>query len=70
MRRNDKLEEVLRSNPHVDPTALERIREATKRLEDVGIEVGSYRLEHPLGGTILTRDVGKPEGSDAEAKSP
>ena len=49
----DNLDEILKENPGVDPTAIERSRKAVKQLADVGIKVGGYRLEPVLGGANI-----------------
>ena len=48
----DDLDEIVRANPHVDPTAIERSRQVERQLADAGIEVGGYHLTPALGGPI------------------
>ncbi len=48
----DEVDEITKSNPHVDPTAIERANQAIKQLADAGIEVGGYHLDHPLENLI------------------
>ena len=49
----DQLAKILKTNPNIDRTAVDRSRQAAKQLADVGIKVGGYRLEPPLGGEIV-----------------
>lgn len=49
----DRLAKILEKNPRIDRAALERSRQAAKQLADVGIKVGGYRLEPPLGGAAV-----------------
>ena len=49
----DQLAKILKENPKIDRTAIERSRQAAKQLADVGIELGGYRLEPALGGQPL-----------------
>ncbi len=37
----------------IDRTAIERSRQAARQLADVGIKLGGYKLEPPLGGKLL-----------------
>ena len=46
----DRLEPVLDANPQIDRDTLERARQVEEQLASVGIKLGGYRLEHPLGG--------------------
>lgn len=46
------LTEIIKDNPNIDRTALDRSRQAVKQLADVGIVLGGYRLMPALGGTI------------------
>ena len=46
----DQLDEIIERNPGIDPTAIERSRQAAEQLAEVGIELGGYRLSPPLGG--------------------
>lgn len=46
----DHITEILDRNPSIDRDALERAEQAAKQLADVGIKLGGYRLEPPLGG--------------------
>ncbi len=66
MRQND-LDEIVRANPHVDPTAIERSRRAQKQLADAGIEIGGYHLTPALGGAIPAYDDQKPRSAPEEA---
>ena len=52
----ERLTEILEKNPRVDRAAVERSQQAAKRLADVGIKVGGYRLKPALGGTIRNSD--------------
>lgn len=49
----DLVKEIVDRNPQVDPTALERSREVVRRLAEVGVTIGDYRLQPPLGGAML-----------------
>ncbi|WP_419861879.1 hypothetical protein [Candidatus Palauibacter sp.] len=60
----DRLAEMLKKNPKIDPTALDRSRHAAKQLADVGIELGGYRLSPALGSGIF-----KEPQSNTTAKS-
>ncbi len=51
--KTDQLAKILKENPKIDRTAIERSRQAAKQLADVGIELGGYRLEPALGGKFL-----------------
>ncbi len=53
MLEKDRVAEILDANPKIDPTAVDRGREAAKRLAEVGIQIGDYKLEPALGGAIL-----------------
>ncbi len=46
----DRVAEIIEKNPKIDRAAVERSQEAAKRLADVGIKVGGYRLKPALGG--------------------
>lgn len=50
----DKLNEIIKQNPGIDPTAIERSRQIDERLAAVGIKLGGYRLEPALGGATPT----------------
>ena len=59
-----QLAKILKANPHIDRTAIARSRQAVKQLADVGIKVGGYRLQPPLGGTMISiteQSVRRPE---------
>ena len=49
----DRSAEILKENPDVDRTAVDRGRQAAKQLAAVGIKLGGYRLEPALGGKII-----------------
>ncbi|MCY4495175.1 MAG: hypothetical protein OXB92_15115 [Acidimicrobiaceae bacterium] len=51
------IEEIEKANPHVDRTAMERSEQAMNHLADVGINLGGYKLEPALGGTLLDRPI-------------
>lgn len=53
MLEHEQIDEIIRSNPKVDPSAVERTREAARRLAEAGIQIDGYRLQPPLGGTLL-----------------
>ncbi len=46
----DDLARILKKNPGIDRTAIDRSQQAVKQLAEVGIKVGGYRLEPALGG--------------------
>lgn len=48
----DNLDRIVRENPNIDPTAIERSRQAAKQLASAGIKLGGYRLMPALGGPI------------------
>ncbi len=50
---HDYPDDILKKNPAIDRTAVERCRKAVKQLADVGITVGGYRLEPALGGPSI-----------------
>ncbi len=50
----DRVAEIVEKNPKIDRAAVERSQEAAKRLADVGIKVGGYRLKPALGGATIT----------------
>lgn len=56
--KTDQLAKILKENPKIDRTAIERSRQAAKQLADVGVELGGYRLEPALGGKFL-RNLGE-----------
>lgn len=49
----EHLDEIIKDNPKVDPTAIERSRQAVKQLADAGIKLGGYRLMPALGGPSI-----------------
>lgn len=51
----DLVKEIVKRNPNVDPTAVDRSREAVRRLAEAGFSIGDYRLQPPLGGGLLSR---------------
>lgn len=51
------VEEIVDANPNVDDTAIERCDDAARQLADAGIELGGYRLDPALGGTVLDRPI-------------
>lgn len=51
--KTDQLAKILKGNPKIDRTAIERSRQAAKQLADVGVKLGGYRLKPALGGKIL-----------------
>ena len=48
----DRLKPILDANPQIDRSTLERDRQVEEQLAAVGIKLGGYRLEHPLGGPM------------------
>ena len=61
--KTDQLAEFLKENPKVDPTAIERSRQAEKQLADVGVKLGGYRLEPALGGKSIRNTQQSARGS-------
>ena len=61
--KTDQLAKILKQNPKIDRTAIERSRQAAKQLADVGVEVGGYRLEPALGGKLLRNSEQSARGS-------
>lgn len=60
----DQLEKIIKDNPNIDRTAIDRSRHAMKQLADAGIELGGYRLKPALGGaTIRHSDSGAEQGA-------
>lgn len=57
----DHLEKILEDNPHIDPTAIDRSRQAAQQLADAGIKLGGYRLKPALGGAIIKHSDGSAE---------
>ena len=49
----DQLARILKRNPNIDRTAIDRSQQATKQLAEVGVKVGGYRLEPALGGKLV-----------------
>ena len=49
----DHLAGILEKNPEIDRTAIDRSRQAAKKLAEVGVSVGGYRLEPALGGKLV-----------------
>ena len=49
----DYLARILKRNPNIDRTAIDRSRQAVKQLAEVGVKVGGYRLEPALGGKLV-----------------
>ena len=49
----DHLARILKRNPSIDRTAIDRSRQAAKQLAEVGVKVGGYRLEPALGGKLV-----------------
>ncbi len=50
---SDQLNEIIRQNPSVDLSALERSRDARERLASVGIKLGGCKLRPALGGSPI-----------------
>ncbi len=48
----DHLSAILDANPQIHRATLERARQVEEQLAAVGIKLGGYRLEHPLGGPM------------------
>ena len=49
----DHVARILKRNPTIDRTAIDRSRQAAKQLGEVGVKVGGYRLEPALGGKLV-----------------
>ena len=69
----EQLEKIIEANPHIDPTAIDRSRQAARQLADAGIKLGGYRLRPALGGvTIRHSDDGLepvPSGTQATPRN-
>ncbi|MXW95337.1 MAG: hypothetical protein F4110_07455 [Acidimicrobiaceae bacterium] len=64
----EQIDRIAKANPAVDPTALERSRQAVKQLADAGIKLGGYRLMPALGGGVLSSSRRRDElGDSADA---
>ena len=61
--KTDQLAKILKKKPKIDPTAIERSRQAEKQLADVGIKLGGYKLEPALGGKIVRNPQQSARGS-------
>lgn len=53
----EHIEEPPNLHRDVDKKAIDRSNRATRQLADAGIELGGYRLEPALGGTLLDRPL-------------
>ena len=53
MMKTDQLAEILKKNPQIDRTAIDRSQQAAKQLAEVGVKLGGYRLAPALGGKLL-----------------
>lgn len=53
-----QIAEIVERNPQIDASAIERSREAAKRLVRLGFEDSGFRLEPPLGGDLLRNQQG------------
>ena len=49
----DDLARILKRNPNIDRTAIDRSQQAAKQLAEVGVKVDGYRLEPALGGKLV-----------------
>ena len=56
----DHLGRILKRNPTIDRTAIDRSRQAAKQLAEVGVKVGGYRLEPALGGKLVRNSEQSP----------
>jgi len=63
MMKTDQLAEILKKNPQIDPTAIDRSRQAAKQLAEVGVKLGGYRLAPALGGKLLRNSEQSARGS-------
>ena len=61
--KTDPLAKILKENPKIDPTAIERSRQAAKQLADVGVKLGGYKLEPALGDKIVRNSEQSVRGS-------
>ncbi len=48
----EPIEQIIKHNHHLDPTAIERSKRVRERLEALGINLGGYHIEPELGGTL------------------
>jgi hypothetical protein len=53
MLNKDRVAEIVERNPKVDPSAIERSRDVARRLAELGIRTGDYRIVPALGGDLL-----------------
>ncbi len=65
----EQLAQILKKNPGIDRTALERSRRAAKQLAEVGIAVGGYRLDPPLGGKVIRNTDQSPRQTIGSAQA-
>lgn len=66
MSEENRLAELLKKNPGIDQTALDRSLQAAEQLADIGIKLGGYRLSPALGGGIFKDcDQTRRRGRDA-----
>jgi hypothetical protein len=54
-----QIAEIVERNPQIDASAIERSREAARRLARLGFKESGYRLEPPLGGGLLRNEQGE-----------
>lgn len=57
------LDKIIKENPNVDQTAIDRSRQAAKQLADAGIKLGGYRLMPALGGLITKHSDSSAQGT-------
>ena len=63
MMKTDQLADILKKNPQIDRTAVDRSRQAAKQLAEVGVKLGGYRLAPALGGKLLRNSKQSATGS-------
>ena len=52
------LEEIIKTNPNIDASAIARSRQAAKKLSEAGIKLGGYRLTPALSDTAIRHSDG------------
>lgn len=57
----DQLDEIMKTNPDVDRSAIYRSRQAAKKLADAGIKLGGYRLMPALDASTVTSSLSATE---------
>ena len=66
----DMARRILKKNPNIDQTAIDRSRQAAKQLADVGVKVGGYRLEPAVGGKLVRSSGQSPSRKGQQGQGP